>query len=321
MQLFIDTNIYLNYLKMEDDYPKNFFIQLDELINSKKIQLIVTDQIIDEYNRNVVVAKEKKIREISNSIDNILKNDDKIFSDNFLTFNKKTKKFLKRCKSQFDKQKTKINEVRIEFKKREEILNVFFKKYNNIIKSDYEILKAAECRYLKGNPPRKEKEKSESFGDAINWELILKFCKKGDSLIILSEDGDYSDNKKTIDSFLKKEWAREHRGTIQLYRGLGVFLNKYSKKPVIDEEIIKRAESVRRYQALDKLRSYVKNAVAQLNPVEQKVLEMRFGLVDGVTHTLEEVGQEFEVSREDISKIESVALEKIRKLDVAEGNY
>jgi RNA polymerase primary sigma factor len=68
-----------------------------------------------------------------------------------------------------------------------------------------------------------------------------------------------------------------------------------------------------RAAALQLLKDYVRNIVAQLSPREQKILEMRFGLVDGVAHTLEEVGQEFEVTRERIRQIESKALEKIRK--------
>ena len=49
---------------------------------------------------------------------------------------------------------------------------------------------------------------------------------------------------------------------------------------------------------------------------------MRFGLEDGVTHTLEEVGKEFGVTRERIRQIEAKALEKIRvhrKLDKLRG--
>ncbi len=65
--------------------------------------------------------------------------------------------------------------------------------------------------------------------------------------------------------------------------------------------------------ALQLLKDYVRDIVSQLSPREQKILEMRFGLVDGVAHTLEEVGQEFEVTRERIRQIESKALEKIRK--------
>ncbi|MDI3496533.1 MAG: polymerase primary sigma factor [Patescibacteria group bacterium] len=70
-----------------------------------------------------------------------------------------------------------------------------------------------------------------------------------------------------------------------------------------------------RAAALQLLHDYVKNIVSQLSPREQKILEMRFGLLDGVAHTLEEVGQEFEVTRERIRQIEAKALEKIRKLE------
>lgn len=49
-----------------------------------------------------------------------------------------------------------------------------------------------------------------------------------------------------------------------------------------------------------------------LTPREQKVLEMRFGLASGITHTLEEVGKEFAVTRERIRQIEAKALSRIR---------
>lgn len=64
------------------------------------------------------------------------------------------------------------------------------------------------------------------------------------------------------------------------------------------------------------LRVYVKEAMRDLTPREQKILEMRFGLTDGVAHTLEEVGREFDVTRERIRQIEAKALEKIQQKEI-----
>ncbi len=60
------------------------------------------------------------------------------------------------------------------------------------------------------------------------------------------------------------------------------------------------------------LKEHVNEILKDLTPREQKILKIRFGLEDGVTHTLEEVGQEFGVTRERIRQIEAKALEKIR---------
>ena len=60
------------------------------------------------------------------------------------------------------------------------------------------------------------------------------------------------------------------------------------------------------------LREYVQEVLKDLDPREQKILKMRFGLEDGVTHTLEEVGKEFGVTRERIRQIEAKALERIK---------
>ncbi len=61
------------------------------------------------------------------------------------------------------------------------------------------------------------------------------------------------------------------------------------------------------------LRERLKEILADLMPREQKILAMRFGLGDGITHTLEEVGNEFGVTRERIRQIEAKSLEKIRE--------
>ena len=67
-----------------------------------------------------------------------------------------------------------------------------------------------------------------------------------------------------------------------------------------------------RSASLQLLKDHVRDIIRELPPREQKILEMRFGLLDGVAHTLEEVGQEFGVTRERIRQIEAKALEKIQ---------
>ncbi len=69
-----------------------------------------------------------------------------------------------------------------------------------------------------------------------------------------------------------------------------------------------------RAAALMLLRKYIKEIIVDLSPREQKILDIRFGLNDGVAHTLEEVGQVFSVTRERIRQIEARALERIRQL-------
>src|SRR3989338_743831 len=63
------------------------------------------------------------------------------------------------------------------------------------------------------------------------------------------------------------------------------------------------------------LSDQVREILEELSPKERKILEMRHGLLDGITHTLEEVGKEFGVTRERIRQIEAKAHEKIRQSD------
>lgn len=82
------------------------------------------------------------------------------------------------------------------------------------------------------------------------------------------------------------------------------------------EEFIEDVRSMMpdRSAGLQLLKDHVRDIIKDLTPREQKILEMRFGLADGVTHTLEEVGQEFGVTRERIRQIEAKALQTAQKM-------
>ncbi|MCS6908822.1 MAG: sigma-70 family RNA polymerase sigma factor, partial [Anaerolineales bacterium] len=75
-----------------------------------------------------------------------------------------------------------------------------------------------------------------------------------------------------------------------------------------DQEAIEPMDAAAR----EMLRESIQNALSVLSERERQVLEMRFGLLDGKDHTLEEVGQYFNVTRERIRQIESKALRKLR---------
>ena len=78
---------------------------------------------------------------------------------------------------------------------------------------------------------------------------------------------------------------------------------------VEDEDSITPEESA----ATQLLKEQVKEVLSSLSDREQKIIRMRFGLDNGKNHTLEEVGQEFAVTRERIRQIEAKALVKLRK--------
>jgi RNA polymerase primary sigma factor len=81
---------------------------------------------------------------------------------------------------------------------------------------------------------------------------------------------------------------------------LGDFIED-KKRPPLTDEVIQRS-----------LAEHTRRVLSTLTPREEKVLKMRFGIGERANHTLEEVGQGFEVTRERIRQIEAKALRKLR---------
>ena len=92
------------------------------------------------------------------------------------------------------------------------------------------------------------------------------------------------------------------------------------ERPVGDEESSQLGDFIEDDEALEPmdaaaremLREQVQNALGALSDRERQVLELRFGLIDGKDHTLEEVSRYFNVTRERIRQIEAKALRKLR---------
>lgn len=84
-----------------------------------------------------------------------------------------------------------------------------------------------------------------------------------------------------------------------------------------DEDVVSPEESA----TTQLLKEKVAEVLSSLSDREQKIVRMRFGLDNGKSHTLEEVGQEFAVTRERIRQIEAKALAKLRKHKDAKKLY
>jgi RNA polymerase primary sigma factor len=98
--------------------------------------------------------------------------------------------------------------------------------------------------------------------------------------------------------------------TISLEQPVGDDDDKSTLENFIPDEKILRPdqESSRRI-----LSDQIREVLSELNPKERKILEMRYGLTDGIQHTLERVGEEFQVTRERIRQIEAKVHEKLRQ--------
>ena len=86
---------------------------------------------------------------------------------------------------------------------------------------------------------------------------------------------------------------------------------------IVDEDTVSPEDSA----SNQLLKEQVQDILSSLSDREQKIVRMRFGLYNGKNHTLEEVGQEFAVTRERIRQIEAKALAKLRKHKDAKKLY
>ena len=100
-----------------------------------------------------------------------------------------------------------------------------------------------------------------------------------------------------------------NQDTVSLEQPIGDDDEKSTRGELIaDDKILRPDQETARRILSDQIREVLET----LNPKERKILELRYGLNDGIQHTLEEVGQEFGVTRERIRQIEAKVQDKLR---------
>jgi RNA polymerase primary sigma factor len=143
-----------------------------------------------------------------------------------------------------------------------------------------------------------------------------------DSDLISTEDAAAIKSARRINQPIEGELQRRWSwATLKVQRILQSAEEPISlERPVGDEESSQLGDFIEDDDALEPmdaaaremLREQVQNALAALSERERQVLELRFGLIDGKDHTLEEVSRYFNVTRERIRQIEAKALRKLR---------
>ncbi|GAB4536576.1 MAG: RNA polymerase sigma factor RpoD [Anaerolineae bacterium] len=121
-----------------------------------------------------------------------------------------------------------------------------------------------------------------------------------------------------LDPAIERRWRRAATKVRRIIRiaqepmsletPIGSEENSYLGDFIEDESVVGPVDAASKQL----LKEQMQDILDSLSERERKVLEMRFGLLDGQGHTLEEVGQEFGVTRERIRQIEAKALRKLR---------
>lgn len=215
--LFIDTNVFLRIFRKTSDTINEVEL-LFELIEIGKIKLYTTDQISEEYFRNVE-------RELEEALVEIRQVPDKVELPRLTQQFSHASEILKAFATIQSAKKALLAEAAEAIEggqlKADSLISKIFGAATKFARSEDIIAKARLRRDL-GNPPGK----IDSLGDQINWEALLEGVPEKSALSLISKDGDYSlkGGSPKIKQYLKDEWAEKKGATITLYMDLKTYL-------------------------------------------------------------------------------------------------
>jgi hypothetical protein len=231
MYLFIDTNIYLSFYHFSQDDISELK-KLLSMIKANEIQLLVTDQVKNEYFRN----RESKIYESLKVIKDSRKKQE--FPRFIIDYDeyKKLKDIEKSYNALYKTLMEKVNsDIKDNSLAADKLINELFAA-GELIKIEDRHIDLARNRMQIGNPPGK----NNSLGDAINWELLIEYSYKSwDDLYFISSDKDYVSNlyEDKMNEFLLKEWNDKVETKLVFYSKISSFFKDKYPTIIFNENI------------------------------------------------------------------------------------
>jgi len=235
LNVFIDTNIFLDFYSLsEKDIGE--LRKLIKLINDEEIQLILSQNVLDEFYKNRI----KKIYATTSGMDKIKQIPLPTLLKQYETECTEFRKAQAEANDKYIILKNKLmDDVKAEQLSADKIIKEIFN-ISKIIPVDWDISRMAQQRFLRRLPPRKN-DNNDSMGDAINWETLKNNINGNEDLHIISGDGDFwdsiEDQNDIAKYFLAKEWKDEKNGTLYIYASIKAFFdNKFASYNFIVDE-------------------------------------------------------------------------------------
>jgi hypothetical protein len=228
MNLFVDSNIFLDFYHFsEDDLAE--LRKLSQFIKDKKIRLFVTQQVKDEIKRNRDIKISDALSKFHESRMDIK------FPQIYRVYPQYEiiRKSLIELKRQIAELENNLKkDITGKTLKADEIIKELLDLGEHIQCND--LLETAKNRYHVGNPPGKDR----SYGDAINWEALLRIVPNAEDLFFVSDDKDYKSpiTNGLFNSFLLDEWAEKKKSKLFYYTRLSELFNTYYKDIKLKDE-------------------------------------------------------------------------------------
>lgn len=216
MDLFVDTNILLNFFHYSSDDLEELK-KLAVLLEAGEVRLVMPRQTIDEFRRNreaKIADALKRLKEtrLSSPFPQIAKD-----YPEFEALRRLQRAFGQNLERLLESIETDAREWRL---KADVITDSLFRAAH-VVETTPELLALARTRSETGNPPGKRG----SLGDAINWEALLQEAGATDDLHFVSGDGDYASelDPDRLASFLDREWNARKFPSLVFYTRLSAF--------------------------------------------------------------------------------------------------